>query len=92
MMIRGRPVKQLIGFERISLKAEEKSYVEFVVSPCEHLAHVEEDGRKVIEEGSYFLEVGKKLLVCLFVRLNLKSLKLNLNRDIFLLKVVNDVK
>ncbi|PKA60490.1 putative beta-D-xylosidase 7 [Apostasia shenzhenica] len=33
MMIRGRPVKQLIGFERISLKAEEKSYVEFVALP-----------------------------------------------------------
>ncbi|XP_073011200.1 probable beta-D-xylosidase 7 [Typha latifolia] len=60
--LEGRPVKQLIGFKSVHLKAGERANVEFAVSPCEHLSRVMEDGRKVIDKGSHFLMVGKKEL------------------------------
>lgn len=31
-------VKQLVGFQRINLHAEERAEVEFVLNPCKHLA------------------------------------------------------
>ncbi|PKA49646.1 C2 domain-containing protein [Apostasia shenzhenica] len=41
----------------------------------------------------YLFIVGyQSLVACLFVKLNLTRLKLNSNRNIFLLKIVNDVK
>ncbi|XP_072953486.1 probable beta-D-xylosidase 7 [Typha angustifolia] len=58
----GRPVKQLIGFKSVHLKAGEAASVEFEVSPCEHLSRVTEDGRKVIDKGSHFLLLGRKEL------------------------------
>lgn len=58
----GRARKQLVGFESLSLKAGEGAHVEFVLNPCEHVVHTEEDGRKVVDEGSHFLMVGKEEL------------------------------
>lgn len=58
----GRAGKQLVGFESLSLKAGERTGVEFVLKPCEHFAHIEEDGIKVLDEGSHFLVVGKEEL------------------------------
>ncbi|CAM0875942.1 unnamed protein product [Alopecurus aequalis] len=55
----GRPAKQLIGFKRQHLKVGEKANFQFVVSPCEHLSRVREDGNKVIDIGSHFLMVDK---------------------------------
>ncbi|KAM1465291.1 hypothetical protein FF1_043873 [Malus domestica] len=54
----GRPMKQLVGFQSVILNAGERAEVEFVLSPCEHLSHPNEEGLMVVEEGSYFLGVG----------------------------------
>ncbi|KAK8941571.1 putative beta-D-xylosidase 7 [Platanthera guangdongensis] len=57
---RGRAGKQLVGFESVNLKAGGREDVEFVLKPCEHFAHTEEDGRKVLDEGTHFLVVGEE--------------------------------
>lgn len=54
----GSPVKQLVGFNRVEMNAGEKSEVEFLLSPCEHVSKANEEGLMVIEEGSYSLVVG----------------------------------
>ncbi|KAJ3695797.1 hypothetical protein LUZ60_001174 [Juncus effusus] len=55
--LKGRPTKQLIGFNSVNLKAGEMTQVDFMVSPCEHLSRVREDGKRVIDRGSHFLMV-----------------------------------
>ncbi|KAK8930507.1 putative beta-D-xylosidase 7 [Platanthera zijinensis] len=57
---RGRAGKQLVAFESVNLKAGGRDDVEFVLKPCEHFAHTEEDGRKVLDEGTHFLVVGEE--------------------------------
>ncbi|GAB2273337.1 Probable beta-D-xylosidase 7 [Dionaea muscipula] len=52
------PIKQLVGFQPMSLKAGERGQVEFVLSPCEYLSRADEDGVLVLEEGTHFLTVG----------------------------------
>ncbi|EYU39877.1 hypothetical protein MIMGU_mgv1a018879mg [Erythranthe guttata] len=47
----GRPLKQLVGFESVSLNAGESGVIEFVLDPCEHLSTVNEDGDMVIDRG-----------------------------------------
>ncbi|KAI3978506.1 hypothetical protein MKX01_015681 [Papaver californicum] len=54
----GSPIIQLIGFQTVKTGAGERTEVEFVVSPCEHLSKADENGIMVIEEGSYSLAVG----------------------------------
>lgn len=54
----GKPMKQLVGFESISLKAGGRGEVGFTVSPCEHFSRANKEGLMVIEEGSYSLVVG----------------------------------
>jgi hypothetical protein len=56
--INGSPVKQLVGFQSINLKAGERAEVEFVLNPCERLSRANEAGLMVIEPGSHFLVVG----------------------------------
>ncbi|KAJ3695796.1 hypothetical protein LUZ60_001173 [Juncus effusus] len=55
--LKGRPIKQLIGFKSTNLKAGEMTHVDFLVSPCEHLSRAREDGKRVIDKGSHFLMV-----------------------------------
>ncbi|XP_071713319.1 probable beta-D-xylosidase 7 [Rutidosis leptorrhynchoides] len=50
--------KQLVGYRRVSLGANESSEVEFVVKPCEYFSRANEDGLMVMQEGSYSLVVG----------------------------------
>lgn len=54
----GSPMKQLVGFKSVILSAGEKAELEFMLNPCEHLSHANEDGLMVLEEGSRFLVVG----------------------------------
>ncbi|KAF6154074.1 hypothetical protein GIB67_031335 [Kingdonia uniflora] len=54
----GSPIEELVGFETVHLNAGERGETAFVLSPCEHLSRVNEDGLMVMEEGSYFLVVG----------------------------------
>lgn len=49
------PLKQLVGFQSVSLNSGERTEVEFVISPCEHLSTATEDGLMVIEEGYRYL-------------------------------------
>ncbi|BFG19246.1 hypothetical protein CerSpe_055200 [Prunus speciosa] len=54
----GSPMKQLVGFKSVILSAGERAELEFILNPCEHLSHANEGGLTVVEEGSYFLQVG----------------------------------
>ncbi|KAF5203445.1 Beta-d-xylosidase [Thalictrum thalictroides] len=64
----GSPLKQLVGFQSVHLKAGERADVEFVLSPCEHLSRANEAGLMVVEEGSYFVAVGdEKSLLTVFL-------------------------
>lgn len=56
----GNPMKQLIGFQSLSLNRGEKAKVEFVLNPCEHLSRANKDGLMIIEERSFSLIVGDK--------------------------------
>jgi beta-glucosidase len=52
-----RPVKELKGFQRITLKSGEKTTVKFVVSP-EQLAFVNRGMKMVVEPGTFRVMVG----------------------------------
>ncbi|KAM3688334.1 hypothetical protein ACJW31_10G141600 [Castanea mollissima] len=54
----GSPIKQLLGFHSIFLKAGERAEVEFELSPCHHLSRANEAGLMVMEPGLHFLVVG----------------------------------
>ncbi|XP_039070131.1 probable beta-D-xylosidase 7 [Hibiscus syriacus] len=56
----GRPIKQLVGFNSVALKAGEKAEIKFELSPCEHLSSANEDGLMLVDEGSHFLSIGDK--------------------------------
>ncbi|CAM8942411.1 unnamed protein product [Rhodiola kirilowii] len=54
---RNSPLKQLVGFQTVSLGAGERREVEFGVRPCKHLARADEDGVLVVDGGSHFFVV-----------------------------------
>ncbi|KAL2893882.1 putative beta-D-xylosidase 7 [Bienertia sinuspersici] len=54
----GSPTKKLVGFETVSLKAGEKTEVQFELNPCEHLSRADPDGLMIVDEGTHFLVVG----------------------------------
>ncbi|CAH9077547.1 unnamed protein product [Cuscuta europaea] len=54
----GYPVKQLVGFQSVNLKAGEREEVVFELNPCHHLSTANKDGLMVIEEGTKDLVVG----------------------------------
>ncbi|XWS25263.1 hypothetical protein CRYUN_Cryun27aG0054300 [Craigia yunnanensis] len=56
----GRPMKQLVGFNSVDLKAGERAEIKFELSPCEHLSSANEDGLMEIDEGTHFLSIGDK--------------------------------
>lgn len=56
----GRPIKQLVGFESVSLDPKQRAEIKFVLNPCEHLSTAKIDGSMVIEEGYRFLVVEDK--------------------------------
>ncbi|KAG6438178.1 hypothetical protein SASPL_103115 [Salvia splendens] len=56
----GRPIKQLVGFESVSLNPRQRDEIEFVLNPCEHLTTAKIDGSMVIEEGYRYLVVEDK--------------------------------
>jgi beta-glucosidase len=53
------PIRSLAGFQRIALRAGEKKTVRFTLSP-KQLATVKNDGRRVVEEGSFTISAGGK--------------------------------
>ncbi|WJX57605.1 putative beta-D-xylosidase 7, variant 2 [Trifolium repens] len=56
----GNPVKQLVGFESVTVEAGKRGEVGFEVNVCDHLSRANESGVKVIEEGDYLLSVGEE--------------------------------
>ena len=66
-----RPVKELKGFERISLKAGEEKQVSFLVTE-ETLAFWTADGAYRAEAGEFILFVGGNSRDCLQIKFQLK--------------------
>jgi len=52
-----RPVKELKGFQRITLRPNEKRQVEFTLTP-EQLAFYNRENRLVVEPGDFRVFVG----------------------------------
>ncbi len=52
-----RPVKELRGFERITLKPQERRTITFTLMP-EHLAFYDREMKKVVEPGEFEIAVG----------------------------------
>jgi beta-glucosidase len=52
-----RPVKQLKGFEKISLAPGESKTIEFVIKP-EHLSFIGRDNKRIIEKGEFKVTIA----------------------------------
>ena len=65
LYVRGRegawpaPIRSLEGFERVALRPGESKAVEFTVSP-KQFSHINQDGRRVVQPGSFEISVGGK--------------------------------
>lgn len=57
------PMKALVDFKRVALKPGEKELVRFEI-PCEALAIVDADGRRVVEPGEFDLMIGVSSREC----------------------------
>jgi beta-glucosidase len=66
-----RPVKELKGFQRVSLQPGEKRSVEFVVGP-EHLGFWNREMRYVVEPGEFQVMVGANSVDVLEAKFNVK--------------------
>jgi beta-glucosidase len=51
------PVRELVGFHRVSLEAGETRRVSFVLSPRQ-MSFIDEQGRRILEPGRLHLDVG----------------------------------
>ncbi|KAF5746813.1 Glycosyl hydrolase family protein isoform 3 [Tripterygium wilfordii] len=56
----GRPIKKLIGFQSVKLKAGQRYEIKFQLNACEHLSIANEEGKLVIEDGPQVLNVGEE--------------------------------
>ena len=52
-----RPIRQLVGFDRIHLKPNESKSVNFTITPRQ-LSFINKETKRVIEEGNFTLYVG----------------------------------
>jgi beta-D-xylosidase 4 len=48
---KGRPLKQLIGFQRLSVAGNENQTVEFLLKPCTHFVTTRSDGTRELLQG-----------------------------------------
>lgn len=53
-----RPMKQLVGFQTVSLMPNDKVQVEFEVNPCKHMSRATREGILVVDSGDHQLVVG----------------------------------
>ncbi|KZV30032.1 putative beta-D-xylosidase 7 [Dorcoceras hygrometricum] len=56
----GSPTKQLVGFQTVSLDANEEATLEFQVNPCEDFARANVEGSMMMESGTRHLVVGEE--------------------------------
>ncbi|XP_042457099.1 probable beta-D-xylosidase 6 [Zingiber officinale] len=53
--IRGAPRKQLIGFERARIRANEAAEVDILVDPCKHFSFADVQGQRILPLGTHVL-------------------------------------
>lgn len=58
LSVRGFPLKQLVGFERVHTAAGRATNVEITVDPCKLMSAANPEGRRVLLLGSHLLMVG----------------------------------
>ena len=51
------PIRTLVGFDRISLRAGEKRTVAFTIS-SEQMSLIDNRGKRVIEPGEFLINIG----------------------------------
>ncbi|EYU23229.1 hypothetical protein MIMGU_mgv1a021944mg [Erythranthe guttata] len=74
-VVKGSPVKQLVGFQTVKLNADEKANVEFEINPCEQFSRASEDGTMVIDySGLQYLVVGDQEYPMLSTQIESNSL------------------
>lgn len=57
-VLTGVPEKQLIGFDRVHVRAKEMIETEFVIDPCKQLTVANDVGKRVIPLGTHVLLLG----------------------------------
>lgn len=55
-----RPIKELKFFEKKEIKAGEKSVFKFEIDPARDLSYFDSTGKKIIETGDFFIQVGNE--------------------------------
>lgn len=55
-----RPVKELCHFEKKSLKPGETATFTFHINPLRDLSYRDEDGNRIVEDGTYIIRVGNQ--------------------------------
>lgn len=55
-----RPVKELKFFEKIELKAGEKTTFKFDIDPSRDLSYVDANGKRMLETGEYFILINNQ--------------------------------
>ena len=55
-----RPVKELKYFEKKEIKAGETVVYKFEIDPLRDLSYTDATGKRMLEEGDYFIHVGKE--------------------------------
>ena len=53
--IKGSPMKQLVGFERVNTEAKRSTEIDILVDPCKHLSTVNEKGERILLLGAHVL-------------------------------------
>jgi beta-glucosidase len=51
------PLRELQGFDKITLKSAQKTKVSFILSP-KNLSHINDEGRRLVESGTFLIFVG----------------------------------
>ncbi|VFQ65371.1 unnamed protein product [Cuscuta campestris] len=54
-VIEGAPQKQLIGFDRVHVSANETAETSIFINPCEHLSFGNEEGKRILPLGDHTL-------------------------------------
>ena len=58
-----RPIKELKFFEKKKINAGQKKVYKFIIDPMRDLSYPDSIGKRHLETGDYYLEVGKQKVV-----------------------------
>ena len=65
------PIRTLVGFDRISLRAGEKRTVTFTITP-QQMSLIDDHGKRVIEPGEFLVGIGGSQLPALTGRFQIR--------------------